>query len=162
MTKEVKILIVSALIFLSFFAYGKVKDEYSRITSRVEVTQAKVDSLADELQATTATIHAAIKSITDRFLAREGQEIGLENQASPVIAIPTIVMHSGETCGPCKAWIATRMPLYQQQGWKVQVLKETETNRRWPWYEITDADGSHFQVDGPLDNDKFQAAKRGK
>ena len=253
MTKEARILIVAALIFLSFFAYGKWQTEYARITSRVEVTQAKVDSLADELQATTATIHAAIKSITDRFLARDDFDedeqladdglygaarsgkwsevrrdflklhpaceacgvttdlnchhikpfaqfpeleldpsnlitlcrkhhfevghlgnwrtanatvredaarirIGLGRQ----IAIPTIVMHSGESCGPCRAWIANRMPLYIQSGWKVQVLKETSTNRPWPWYEITDADGSQFQVDGPLNNENFQAAKRGK
>lgn len=54
------------------------------------------------------------------------------------------------------------MPQYIQSGWKVKVLKETETNRPWPWYEITDADGSRFEVDGPLNNEKFQAAKRGK
>lgn len=253
MTKEAKIMIVAALVFLSFFAYGKWQTEYARITSRVEVTQAKVDSLADELQATTATIHAAIKSITDRFLAGDYLDedeqladsglfgaarsskwsevrrdflklhpaceacgvttdlnvhhikpfnqfpeleldprnlitlcrkhhfevghlgnwrtanatvradaakirIGLGRQ----IAIPTIIMHSGETCGPCRSWIANRMPLYIQSGWKVKVIKETNTNRPWPWYEITDADGSQFQVDGPLNNEKFQAAKRGK
>lgn len=253
MTKEVKIMIVAALIFLSFFAYGKWQTEYARITSRVEVTQAKVDTLADELQATTATIHAFIKSITDRFLAgddfdedeqladsglfgaaRSGKwsevrkdflklhpaceacgvkddlnvhhikpfhqfpeleldpsnlitlcrkhhfEVGhlgnwrtanatVRADAAKIrtglgrqIAIPTIVMHSGETCGPCRSWIANRMPMYIQSGWKVEVLKETTTNRPWPWYEITDADGSQFQVDGPLNNEKFQAAKRGK
>ena len=169
-------MIVAALIFLSFFAYGKWQTEYARITSRVEVTQAKVDSLADELQATTATIHAAIKSITDRFLAGEAgsvdNDIATKTQVESLVdiektgfrstAIPMIVMHSGETCGPCKAWIQNRMPLYIQSGWTVQVLKETNTNRPWPWYEITDADGSHFQVDGPLNNEKFQAAKRGK
>ena len=250
MTKEARILIVAALIFLSFFAYGKWQTEYARITSRVEVTQAKVDLLADELQATTATIHTAIKSITDRFLsgddfdedeqladdglygaARSGKwsevrrdflklhpaceacgvttdlnchhikpfsqfpeleldpsnlitlcrkhhfEVGhlgnwrtanatVREDAARIriglgrqIAIPTIVMHSGETCGPCRAWIANRMPMYIQSGWKVKVLKETSTNRPWPWYEITDADGSRFEVDGPLNNEKFQAAK---
>ena len=250
MTKEARSLIVAALIFLSFFAYGKWQTEYARITSRVEITQAKVDALADELQATTATIHAAIKSITDRFLAgdevdedeqladdglygaaRSGKwsevrrdflklhpaceacgikddlnvhhikpfnqfpeleldpsnlitlcrkhhfEVGhlgnwrtanatVRQDAAKIriglgrqVAIPTIVMHSGETCGPCRAWIANRMPLYIKSGWKVQVLKETNTNRPWPWYEITDADGVQFQVDGPLNNEKFQAAK---
>ena len=175
-------MIVAALIFLSFFAYGKWQTEYARITSRVEVTQAKVDALADELQATTATIHAAIKSITDRFLAGEtsaqnnvdsGQdssqvlkadillsELQKLNDAKPTT--PTIIMHSGYSCGPCNAWIASRMPQYTKAGWTVKVIKETNTNRPWPWYEITDADGSQFQVDGPLNNEKFQAAKRGK
>jgi outer membrane murein-binding lipoprotein Lpp len=254
MSKELKILTIASLIFLSLFAYGSMKKEYARITTRVETTQAKVDSLADELQATTATIHAAIKSITDRFLtvelevdedeqlADEGLfgaarsskwsavrraflkihpeceacgsrdelnvhhikpfnvapeleldptnlitlcrkhhfevghlgnwrsanatvrqdaakiRIGLGRQITIPVQ-PTILMHSGYNCGPCSAWIATRMPAYKQQGWRVQVVKETDTNRPWPWYEVTDADGVQFQVDGPLDNAKFKAAK---
>jgi outer membrane murein-binding lipoprotein Lpp len=177
MSKELKIVIVAALIFLSFFAYGSVKKEYARITTRVETTQAKVDSLADELQATTATIHAAIRSITDRFLERqetsdivkgdilkaELQKLNDVNSLSKrTSSVPTIIMHSGYNCGPCNAWIANRMPLYIQSGWRVEVVKETDTNRAWPWYQITDADGVQFQVDGPLDNAKFQAAKRGQ
>jgi hypothetical protein len=168
-SKELKILTIAGLIFLSFFAYSSIKKEYARITTRVETTQAKVDSLADELQATTRTINEAIRSITDRFLAGEGQEIGLANEASPVIAIdvkplltvPTIIMHSGYNCGPCTAWITNRMPLYIQQGWNVEVVKELDSRRAWPWYEITDGDGVQFQVDGPLDNSKFEAAKAG-
>jgi len=251
MSKELRILTIAALIFLSFFAYGTIKKEYARISTRVETTQAKVDSLADELQATTATIHAAIKSITDRFLAVELEvdedeqladeglfgaarsskwsavrrdflklhpaceacgstddlnvhhiqpfnvapeleldptnlitlcrkhhfevghlgnwksanatvredaakiRIGLSRQ----VTIPTIIMHSGYSCGPCNAWISTRMPAYIRQGWRVEVVKELDSARAWPWYEITDADGTEFEVDGPLDNAKFQAAK---
>ena len=186
MSKELRILTIAVLIFLSFFAYGSIKKEYARITTRVETTQAKVDSLADELQATTATIHAAIRSITDRFLNDDEREIGLVNEASPVKAdivkadilkakleklndvnslsartnsVPTIVMHSGYDCGPCNAWISNRMPAYIRQGWRVEVVKELDSARAWPWYEITDADGTEFEVDGPLDNAKFQAAK---
>jgi len=173
MSKELKILTIAVLIFLSFFAYGSIKKEYARISTRVETTQAKVDSLADELQATTATIHAAIRSITDRFLA--GQETSdivkadilkaaidkINDANSTTPTVPTIVMHSGYSCGPCNAWISTRMPAYIRQGWRVEVVKELDSARAWPWYEITDADGTQFQVDGPLDNAKFQAAKAG-
>jgi outer membrane murein-binding lipoprotein Lpp len=169
MSRELKILIVAGLIFLSFFAYGSIKKEYARIQTRVETTQAKVDALADELQATTKTIHAAIRSLTDRFLAGEGQEIGVSNEASPAIAVdtkphptlPTIVMHSGYDCGPCNAWLSSEMPKWIQSGWRVEVLKELDTVRSWPWYEITDRDGARFEVTGPLNNNNFQAAKAG-
>ena len=255
---------IAALVFLSFLAYGKWQTEYARIQSRVEVTQAKVDALADELQATTATIHAAIKSLTDRFLAgetdglnsflertnsdhddqlsdeglfgaaRSGKwsevrrdflklhpaceacgittdlnchhikpfahfpeleldpsnlitlcrkhhfEVGhlgnwrtanatVREDAAKIriglgrqVTIPTIIMHSGHSCGPCNAWISRDMPRWKQTGWTVEVVKELDSNRAWPWYEITDRDGSQFQVDGPLTKDNFNAAKLGK
>lgn len=176
-------LTVAALLPIAFFAVNSIQTEYARITSRVETTQAKVDALADELAATTKTIHAAIRSLTDRFLAGEGQEAGL---AAPMIATerqvikadillsgleklsdakptaPTILMHSGYDCGPCNAWISREMPRWIQSGWRVEVVKELDTARSWPWYEITDRDGSQFEVIGPLSNDNFQAAKRGK
>lgn len=254
MTKEAKIVIAAAIGFVLFFAFNSIKTEYARIQSRVEITQAKVDALADELQATTATIHAAIKSITDRFLAgdievdeddqladsglfgaaRSGKwsevrrdflklhptceacgvesdlnvhhikpfnqfpeleleptnlitlcrkhhfEVGhlgnwksanatVREDAAKIrtglgrqVAIPTIIMHSGHSCGPCNAWIARDMPRWKQSGWKVEVVKELDTGRSWPWYEITDRDGSQFEVNGPLNRDNFNAAKLGK
>ena len=169
MSKELNILTIAGLIFLSFFSYGSIRTEYARIQSRVEVTQAKVDQLADELQATTKTVQAAIRSLTDRFLAGEGQETGLANEASPVIAIdvkpssivPTIIMHSGYDCGPCNAWLSSEMPKWIQSGWRVEVLKELDTGSSWPWYEITDRDGLRFEVNGPLNNNNFNAAKAG-
>jgi len=175
MTKEVKILTIAALIFLSFFAYGKWQTEYARITSRVEVTQAKVDALADELQATTATIHAAIRSLTDRFLANEEREIGLANEASPVKStitkpdagipastVPTIIMHTMNGCGPCKKWVENDADRWRNAGWSVVVLPPEEGHPSYPWFEITDRDGKRFQVDGPLNNTNFNAAKLGK
>jgi outer membrane murein-binding lipoprotein Lpp len=168
MSKEVKILIAAAIGFALFFAFNSVQAEYARITKRVETTHAKVDALADELQATTATIHAAIRSLTDRFLAGQEQSAGLTTEASPVmpvvasVIVPTIVMHSGYDCGPCNAWLSNEMQRWTQSGWRVNVVKELDSIRSWPWYEITDRDGSRFEVTGPLTNDNFNAAKRGK
>ena len=177
MSKELKIVIAAAIGLAALFAFSSMKTEYARITSRVETTQAKVDSLADELQATTATVHAAIRSLTDRFLAGEEtadiakadmlkaelEKLNDVNSLSErTSSVPTIIMHSGHSCGPCNAWIARDMPKWMQSGWRVEVVKELESQRAWPWYEITDRDGKQFQVDGPLDNAKFQAAKRGK
>lgn len=179
---------IGVLGFLALFAFHSIKTEYARIQSRVEVTQAKVDLLADELARTTGAVHAAIKSLTDRFFANEEREIGLVNEASPVNAdivkadilkaeleklndvnslsertssVPLIIMHSGHSCGPCNAWISNDMPRWLQSGWKVEVVKELDTVRAWPWYEITDRDGKQFQVDGPLNNSNFNAARAG-
>jgi hypothetical protein len=163
-----------------------MKTEYARITSRVEVTQAKVDALADELASTTKTVHAAIKSLTDRFLANEERELGLVNETSPVsevplisstktqvdsgiseqkqaVSVPVIIMHTTDNCGPCKAWVKNDSERWRNSGWDVVVLPpETGHPMGYPWFEITDRDGSRFEVNGPLDNAKFQAAKRGK
>ena len=162
MTKEGKIVAVCGVVLVLFLGVNSCQKEYRRIQSRVETTQAKVDALADELKATTATIHAAIRSITERFLALEASRIesqAAEVQVVPSVIEPTIVMHSGYSCGPCNAWISNWMPRWKQAGWRVDVVKEIESQRAWPWYEITDRDGSRFEVDGPLTNDSFQRFK---
>ena len=176
---------ITVLMFLSFFAYSSIKTEYARIQARVETTQAKVDSLADELASTTKTVHAAIKSLTDRFLANEtgsvDNDISTKTQDESVVdsektvvrstdvnslsertsRVPTIIMHSGYSCGPCNAWISNDMPRWLQSGWKVEVIKELDSVRAWPWYEITDRDGKQFEVNGPLTNNNFNAARAG-
>lgn len=141
--------------------------EYTRLKTRLETTQAKVDELTDELRETTKTIHAAIKSLTERFVRQSEVkpfEV-IEHKAEPIKTLepplqPLIVMHSADSCGPCRAWIATEKAKWEQVGWKVEVLKEVETKRGWPWYEITDRDGKRFEVDGTLTTEKFLAAKR--
>ena len=146
--------------------------EYSRIKSRLEQTQAKVDALADELKATTKTIHAAIKSLAERFARQvEAKPVeAVEHTAATVKTIeplvqPRIIMHSADEevfiCGPCKAWIRDEMSKWKNVGWDVQVIKEVETKRGWPWYEITDRDG-RFEVQGSLTTEKFLAAKKAR
>lgn len=139
--------------------------EYTRIKTRLETTQAKVDKLADELRETTKTIHAAIKSLTERFVRQAEAKPIIENKTEPIKTLPVqplIVMHSSDTCGPCRAWIATEKAKWQSAGWDVQVVKEIETKRGWPWYEITDRDGQSFEVNGTLTTEKFLAAKKAR
>jgi outer membrane murein-binding lipoprotein Lpp len=150
-------------VVLFLFAGNAATQEYSRIKTRLEQTQAKVDALTDELKATTKTIHAAIKSLTERF-AKQSIEV-IEHKAEPIKTLEPpkqalIVMHSSDSCGPCRAWISTEKAKWEQVGWDVQVIKEIETIRGWPWYEITDRDGKRFEVDGFLTNDKFHATKK--
>ena len=162
MNKEVKIVAAIGVVLALFVGVNSCQKEYRRIQSRVETTQAKVDALADELKETAATIHAAIRSITERFLALEESRIesqSAEVQVVPSVIEPTIVMHSGYSCGPCNAWISNWMPRWKQAGWRVDVVKEIESQRAWPWYEITDRDGVRFEVDGPLTNENFQRFK---
>ena len=142
--------------------------EYTRIKSRLETTQAKVDALADELKAATKTIHAAIKSLTERFARQvESKPVEVvEQKAEPIKTIeppvqPRIIMHSSDTCGPCRAWIKTEKAKWEQVGWTVEVIKETETNLGWPWYRIIDNDGT-FDVRGPLTIENFSAAKKAR
>jgi outer membrane murein-binding lipoprotein Lpp len=142
--------------------------EYSRLKTRLETTQAKVDKLTDELAATTKTIHAAIKALAERFAKQvESKPVEvMEQKAESIKTVqPRIIMHSADeeffVCGPCKAWIATEKAKWEKVGWNVQVVKEIETKRGWPWYEITDRDG-RFEVQGPLTNEKFLAAKKAR
>lgn len=74
--------------------------------------------------------------------------------------VPTITMHSGESCPPCKQWIANDLPKWQRLGWKVDVIKETSSSRLWPWYEVLDGDGLRFEVDGPLDKLKYERERK--
>jgi hypothetical protein len=185
MKKELFILILAVIGFAIFLASNSIKTEYARIQSRVEVTQAKVDALADELASTTKTVHAAIKSLTDRFLANEERETGLVNETSPVsevplisstktqvdsgisepkqaVSVPVIIMHTTDNCGPCKAWVKNDSERWRNSGWDVVVLPPEEGHPAgYPWYEIIDRDGKQFQVDGPLNNNNFNAAKAG-
>jgi hypothetical protein len=162
-----KPLLIGCGVVLFLFAGNAATQEYTRIKSRLETTQSKVDKLTDELRETTKTIHAAIKSLTERF-ARQVEAKPLEvieHKAEQIKTLeppiqPLIVMHSSDTCGPCRAWIRDELTKWRNAGWKIEVLKEIETKRGWPWYEITDRDGKRFEVDGPLTNDKFLAAKR--
>jgi outer membrane murein-binding lipoprotein Lpp len=158
------------LIAMFCFAGNAATQEYSRIKSRLEATQAKVDKLTDELRETTKTIHAAIKSLTERF-ARQTEAKPIEvvetKQVEPIKTVqPTIIMHSadeekGVFCGPCRAWLKTEKAKWEQIGWSVEVIKEVETKRGWPWYEITDRD-VRFEVQGSLTTEKFLAAKKAR
>ena len=163
-----KPLIVGCGVVLFLFAGNAATQEYTRIKTRLEATQAKVDKLTDELAATTKTIHTAIKSLTERFTKQSFEVV--EHKAEPIKTFeppvqPRIVMHSadeekGVVCGPCRAWLRTEKAKWQGAGWDVEVIKEIETKRGWPWYEIIDRDGKRFEVDGALTTEKFLAAKR--
>jgi outer membrane murein-binding lipoprotein Lpp len=161
--------IVGCGVVLFLFAGNAATQEYSRIKTRLEATQAKVDKLTDELAATAKTFHAAIKSLTERFARQvESKPVEVvEQKAEPIKTVqPTVIMHSadeerGMICGPCRAWIATEKAKWENVGWSVQVVKEIETKRGWPWYEITDRDGQ-YEVQGPLTTEKFLAAKKAR
>jgi hypothetical protein len=184
MSKEAKIMSIGVLGFLAFFAFHSIKTEYARIQSRVEVTQAKVDALADELRATSELMGDAINAIKKRFLALEAvsseatesvnslddlavssvkdiPKQDVNSLSERTSSVPTIIMHSGHSCGPCNAWLSNEMPRWLQSGWKVEVIKELDSVRAWPWFEITDRDGKQFEVNGPLTNNNFNAARAG-
>jgi len=133
--------------------------EYQSIKARLAITQAKVDALADETNETVEILGAAIQDLRDVFARFKAEK--QPQEAAPQIK-PTIVMHSGASCGPCNDWKAKQMPMWTKAGWDVQVITEVESDRFWPWFEVRDSDGSKFEVDGPLTKDSFEKAKQSK
>ena len=150
-----------AIIGLSIFAMF-AQAEYTKIKARIETTQAKIDELTDSTTATIELLRKSIKSLTERLVKQDSaKQSDAPTQAISAVK-PTIVMHSSDSCGPCRAWISNDKSNWEKAGWDVRVIKEIETKRGWPWYAITDRDGKSFEVDGPLTAAKFTAAKGGK
>lgn len=71
---------------------------------------------------------------------------------------PKIVMHSGPNCAVCLTWKANNKPAWEKQGWKVEVVEETTTDRGWPWFEVCENDKCYI-VQGPLTIESLQKAK---
>lgn len=156
-----KPLLAGCGVFLLFVSQA-VKTEYVRVKLRIETTQAKVDKLADELAATTATVHETIKTIADKIKLSESEQAIEATEKPKVDYSPTITMHSSDSCGPCRAWLSSEKAKWEKVGWDVVVIKETTTDRGWPWYEIVERDGTKFQVTGPLTTDSFTAGKKSR
>ena len=148
------------LLVLGAVSLLAVNHEYQQIKARLATTQNKVDALADETNATVEILGAAITDLRELFskLSSEAKP-SLDDYKPNKDVKPTIVMHSGASCGPCNDWKAKQMPMWLQAGWDVQVITEVESDRMWPWFEVQDSDGTAFEVNGALTNDTFRAAK---
>ena len=156
-TKPMLFAIVGLAIFAMF-----AQAEYTKIKARIETTQAKIDELTDSTTATIELLRKSIKSLAERLVKQDAaKQVDAPTQVVSAVK-PVIVMHSSDSCGPCRAWIANDKSNWEKAGWDVQVIKELDTKRGWPWYAITDRDGKSFEVDGPLTAAKFMAAKGGK
>jgi hypothetical protein len=147
--------------------------EYQAIKARLAITQAKVDALADETNATVEILGAAIQDLRDVFARFKAEQTRNTPEAAPEVTPevspqfspqikPRIVMHSGASCGPCNAWKSKEQSKWERVGWTVDVLTEIESDRMWPWFEVYDTDGRYFEVDGALTRDSFEKAKQSK
>jgi hypothetical protein len=151
------------LLVLGGVALVAINHEYQQVKARIETTQRKLDTLADETNATVEILGAAIQDLRDvfaKFRSDAKPSLDQYKSAEPVATKPRIVMHSGASCGPCNAWKSKEQSKWEQAGWIVDVLTEIDSERPWPWFEVYDSDGSRFEVDGPLDNIKFKNAKQ--
>jgi hypothetical protein len=149
------------LLVVGVAALLGLNHEYQAIKARLAITQAKVDALADETNATVEILGAAIQDLRDLFAKLSSEDKPSLDQYKPTIK-PRIVMHSGASCGPCIVWKSKEQSKWEQVGWTVEVLTEIESTRSWPWFEIYDSDGSRFEVDGQLTRDSFEKAKQVK
>jgi hypothetical protein len=138
-----------------------LNSEYQQIKARLAITQAKVDALADETNATVEILGAAVQDLRELFAKLSSEDKPSLDQYKPTIK-PRIVMHSGASCGPCNVWKSKEQSKWEQVGWTVDVLTEIESTRSWPWFEIYDSDGKYFEVDGQLTRDSFEKAKQAK
>ena len=178
-------IIAIVVLVVGFLAFQAASQEYQRIQRRIEVTQAKVDKVADESAAAIADVRRVIASIVDRFSQssesdqafrsmvsdefgklRQEIEKPVEQpkptiQEAPKKASSKIVMHSGNNCAPCNAWILNSLPVWQSKGWEIEVLKESESTRLWPWFEVYLPSGKRFEVDGPLTMESYERALKG-
>ena len=165
--------IVVVLFCLGIYGAASVMTEYKSIKARLATTQNKVDALADETNATVEILGAAITDLRELFskLSSEAkpslpsykttQEVTQE--VTPEVKVkPTVIMHSGEGCAPCKKWKSESKQVWEDAGWDVVVIDEKpeQATRRWPWFEVQDSDGTRFEVDGALTSDTFKNAKQ--
>ena len=151
------------LLVVGGVALVALNHEYQQVKARIETTQRKLDTLADETNATVEILGAAIQDLRDVFARFKAEQTTSKETKVPQAQAqikPRIVMHSGASCGPCNAWKSKEQSKWEQAGWTVDVLTEIESERFWPWFEVYDSDGSRFEVDGPLDNIKFKNAKQ--
>lgn len=148
------------LLVLGAASLLAVNHEYQQIKARLATTQAKIDALTDETNATVEILGAAITDLRNLFAKLSSEDKPSLHDYKPDKEVkPTVIMHSGASCGPCNDWKAKQMPMWIQAGWDVQVITEVESNRMWPWFEVQDSDGTAFEVNGVLTNDTFRAAK---
>lgn len=173
-------------VIVGCVAFQAASQEYRRIQRRIEVTQAKVDLVADESAAAIMDVRRVIASVVDRFAKSTDSDLQFREMVStelgrlrqdleakpveitketiheaPKKASCKIVMHSGSNCAPCNAWIMNSLPVWQSKGWEIEILKETETTRSWPWFEVYLPSGRSFEVDGPLTIESYERALRG-
>lgn len=149
------------LLIVGAFSILAINHEYQQIKARLAITQAKVDALADETNATVEILGAAIQDLRDVFAKLSSDDKPSLDQYKPTIK-PRIVMHSGEGCAPCQKWKKEAKQVWENIGWQVDVVEETQSTRFWPWFEVQDSDGSKFEVNGPLTRDSFEKAKQAK
>jgi hypothetical protein len=147
------------LLVLGAAALLGINHEYQAIKARLAITQAKVDALADETNATVEILGAAVQDLREMFATFKAEK--QPQQSTPQVR-PRIVMHSGASCGPCNQWKSKEQSKWERVGWTVEVLTEIESKRMWPWFEVYDTDGSKFEVDGQLTKDSFEKAKQAK
>jgi hypothetical protein len=147
------------LLVLGAVALLGLNHEYQAIKARLAITQAKIDALADETNATVEILGAAINDLRELFAKLSSDDKPSLDQYKPTIK-PRIVMHSGEGCAPCEKWKKEAKQVWEDIGWQVDVVEETQSTRFWPWFEVYDTDGKYFEVDGPLTRDSFEKAKQ--
>lgn len=172
--KDFKFLGIIVLAIVGVIAFR----EYTEIRKRIEITQTKIDSVADESAKAIRDFNDAVVDLRKKFLRL--QELDQEtiakleqlNQpkqeptkpAEPTVVVkehtPTITMHTDGNCGECNRWWTSERGKWTSQGWTVEQATDISGSRPLPWFTIIERSGNTFEVDGPLTNDSFFAAQK--
>lgn len=75
---------------------------------------------------------------------------------------PEIVQHWSETCVYCQVDEKTVFPLWRKAGWSIRKAAKPETTGKVPWYDVFEANGNYFRIQGRLTKESFEKAKAGK
>ena len=72
-----------------------------------------------------------------------------------------IIMHSRDNCPPCDSWWAVERTKWEAVGWSIEKQIDNNDRKLTPWFEIHDADGDVFNVNGYMTGETFKKAKAG-
>lgn len=133
-------------------------NEYRKISSRILETNEQVQELTAETKLTLQTIRETIEDLRKKLFRLETEYGKLEAQLSqPVAAKPKrIIAHCSESCGPCNTWKSTHLPQWKANGWTVEIVNETVSDRSWPWFEIFDESRPRRVIEGVLPLGTYQ------
>jgi len=109
--------------------------EYADVRNRIEITQSKLDVVADETAKTIRDLHSALNDLRKAFRDQEAKSHPVavdppKTSDPPKKAIvPTIVMHTDGNCGICNHWWTHDRPNWERSGWTVDKITDLAGNR---------------------------------
>ena len=182
MTQTKLIAIVAAIALV----YGVASNEYKKLIVEVSATQNRINNLADESIKAVEAINRSIADIRKSFSETDAKLSAVTELANSAVAYQTsiateierlrsvepaqtqaqpkqtrrLVMHSGDGCGPCNDWKVKHKPVWESNGWTVEVVTELYSQKPWPWFEIFDGEKPKRIIEGSLPYETYAKSRK--